>query len=94
MVFVDSDLENQDPEVNMIVKGGHELSGDITVKGSKNAALGLIWASLLNGATTLIIHAPGLQEVFTLLKVLEASALGFSRCQGTPSRSFIEYNED
>ena len=38
--------------INLKVEGGHELSGEITLKTSKNAAVALICASLLNKGTT------------------------------------------
>src|SRR5271170_2317510 len=34
--------------LNLYVEGGHELKGEITVKTSKNASVGLLAASLLN----------------------------------------------
>ena len=34
--------------VNLRIEGGHELRGEITLKTSKNAAVGLLCASLLN----------------------------------------------
>src|SRR5579871_3421097 len=38
--------------VNLRIEGGHELSGNIRLKTSKNAAVGLLCASLLNKGTT------------------------------------------
>lgn len=34
--------------INLRIEGGHELKGDITLKTSKNAAVALLCASLLN----------------------------------------------
>src|SRR5690606_21075215 len=38
--------------VNLRIEGGHELHGEITIKTSKNAAVALLCASLLNKGTT------------------------------------------
>ena len=39
---------NEEGKINFKVRGGHELSGEINVKTSKNAAVALLCASLLN----------------------------------------------
>src|SRR5664279_5149392 len=38
--------------MNLRIEGGHELSGEITLKTSKNAAVALLCASLLNHGVT------------------------------------------
>src|ERR1700741_3869582 len=38
--------------VSLKIEGGHELKGEVTVKTSKNAAVGLLCAALLNQGTT------------------------------------------
>jgi UDP-N-acetylglucosamine 1-carboxyvinyltransferase len=47
--------------VSLLIEGGHELHGEITVKTSKNAVVGLICASLLNKGTTKIKKAPRIE---------------------------------
>ena len=58
--------------VNLQIEGGHELSGDITLKTSKNAAVGLLCASLLNKGTTTFKKFPRIEEVFRIIEVLES----------------------
>lgn len=58
--------------VNLRIEGGHELSGKIAVKTSKNAVVGLICASLLNEGTTRIKKAPRIEEVNRLVEVLRS----------------------
>jgi UDP-N-acetylglucosamine 1-carboxyvinyltransferase len=58
--------------VNLRVEGGHELSGEITVKSSKNATVALLCASLLNKGTTRIKNAPRIEEVNRLIEVLKS----------------------
>lgn len=54
------------------IEGGHELSGEITMKSSKNAAVALLAASLLNKSTTYLEQVPRIEEVFRLIEVLES----------------------
>jgi UDP-N-acetylglucosamine 1-carboxyvinyltransferase len=56
--------------VNLNIEGGHELSGEITLKTSKNAAVALICASLLNKGTTHLKNVARIEEVNRLLEVL------------------------
>lgn len=58
--------------VNLRIEGGHELKGDITLKTSKNAAVGLLCASLLNYGVTRFEHFPRIEEVFRIIEVLES----------------------
>lgn len=57
--------------VNLRIEGGHELSGEITLKTSKNAAVGLLCASLLNKGTTTFKNFPRIEEVLELSKFLK-----------------------
>lgn len=56
--------------VNLRIEGGHELSGEITLKTSKNAAVGLLCASLLNYGVTRFVNFPKIEEVFRIIEVL------------------------
>lgn len=56
--------------VNFQVEGGRELSGSITTKVSKNAAVGLLCASLLNRGTTRLKAVPRIEEVYRIIEVL------------------------
>jgi UDP-N-acetylglucosamine 1-carboxyvinyltransferase len=58
--------------VNLRIEGGHELSGKITLKTSKNAAVALLCASLLNRGTTTFKSFPRIEEVFRIIEVLES----------------------
>jgi len=58
--------------VNLRVEGGHELSGEITLKASKNAAVGLLCASLLNHGVTKFNNFPRIEEVYRIIEVLES----------------------
>ena len=54
------------------IRGGHELHGEITINSSKNAAVGLLCASLLNEGRTILHHVARIEEVFRIIEVLES----------------------
>ena len=54
------------------VNGGRTLSGTITINTSKNAAVGLLCASLLNRGRTVLHHVARIEEVFRIIEVLES----------------------
>lgn len=58
--------------VNLRIEGGHELHGNISLKTSKNAAVALLCASLLNYGTTKFLNFPRIEEVFRIIEVLES----------------------
>lgn len=58
--------------VNLRIEGGHELHGSIPLKTSKNAAVALLCASLLNYGTTRFKSFPRIEEVYRIIEVLES----------------------
>lgn len=58
--------------VNLHIEGGHELHGDIELKTSKNAAVALLCASLLNYGITRFKSFPRIEEVHRIIEVLES----------------------
>jgi len=58
--------------MNLQIEGGHELHGEITLKTSKNAAVGLLCASLLNKGVTKFKSFPRIEEVNRIIEVLES----------------------
>ncbi len=58
--------------INLRIEGGHELHGEITLKTSKNAAVGLLCASLLNYGVTRFQNFPRIEEVYRIIEVLES----------------------
>ena len=63
---------NQTSKINFRVKGGNKLSGSIEVKTSKNAAVGLLCASLLNKGKTTLRRVARIEEVNRILEVLDS----------------------
>ncbi len=58
--------------VNLRIEGGQELHGTITTKVSKNAAVCLLFASLLNKGTTRLKSMPRIEEVNRIIEVLNS----------------------
>ncbi len=63
---------NQPGSINFRVEGGHALSGRITTKTSKNAAVALLCASLLNRGTTTLRSVARIEEVNRIIEVLNS----------------------
>ncbi len=63
---------NQSGNLNFRVEGGHKLSGSITVNTSKNAAVALLCASLLNRGTTTLRRVARIEEVNRIIEVLNS----------------------
>ena len=63
---------NQPGTINFRVEGGHTLSGEITTKTSKNAAVALLCASLLNRGTTTLRSVARIEEVNRIIEVLNS----------------------
>jgi UDP-N-acetylglucosamine 1-carboxyvinyltransferase len=61
---------NRPGTLNFRIDGGHKLHGAIEVKTSKNAAVSILCATLLNQGTTTLRHMPRIEEVNRLLEVL------------------------
>ena len=58
--------------LDFVVEGGHKLSGTITTNSSKNGAMGLLAASLLNLGTTTLKNMPRIEEVNRILEVMHS----------------------
>lgn len=58
--------------VNISIIGGKKLTGTIETNTSKNGAVGLLCASLLNKGTTTLHHMPRIEEVHRIIEVLES----------------------
>jgi UDP-N-acetylglucosamine 1-carboxyvinyltransferase len=61
-----------DGAVNLRIEGGQELKGSIALKTSKNAAVALLCASLLNHGVTRFKSFPRIEEVYRIIEVLES----------------------
>ncbi len=58
--------------INFEIEGGHKLAGEVTTKTSKNGAMGVICASLLNRGRTTIKNVAKIEEVYRMIEVLQS----------------------
>ena len=72
---------NKSGKTNFLVHGGKELHGEIEVKTSKNAAVGLLCAALLNKGKTTLRRVARIEEVNRIIEVLESIGV---RCRWLP----------
>lgn len=56
----------------LILEGGKPLSGEVTISGSKNAALPILAATLLTDEPCVISNVPQLRDTATMVKLLES----------------------
>jgi UDP-N-acetylglucosamine 1-carboxyvinyltransferase len=55
----------------LLIHGGRELAGDVTISGAKNAALPILAATLLATEPVTISNVPHLKDVTTMLSLLQ-----------------------
>ncbi len=61
------------------INGGKKLSGDISVNGSKNAAVALLAAAVMNQGKTTFKNVPQIEEVNRWIEVLESIGMKIER---------------
>ena len=54
-----------------IIEGGRKLAGEIDISGSKNAALPIMAATILNKGVTVIKNIPNIRDVKMMCSILE-----------------------
>lgn len=59
-----------DDSVSLKVEGGHKLKGQVEIRTSKNAAVSILCASLLNSGKTTLRSMPKIEEVHRLIEVM------------------------
>ena len=75
---------NKAGKTNFVINGGGSLHGEIEVKTSKNAAVALLCASLLNKGKTTLRRVARIEEVNRIIEVLESIGV---RCR------WLEHND-
>lgn len=61
-----------DKSLNITVEGGRKLCGKVTTLTSKNGAVALLAASLLNKGETIIKRVPRIEEVHRVIEILQS----------------------
>ena len=65
-------LKLSDRSLNIEIEGGRKLRGTITTRTSKNGAVGLLCASLLNRGVTTLRNVPHIEEVNRVIEMLQS----------------------
>ena len=63
----------------LLIEGGVRLSGEVAISGAKNAALPILCAALLTTEPVTFTNVPRLNDVSTLLRLLEQMGVKVSR---------------
>ncbi|MDR3395159.1 MAG: UDP-N-acetylglucosamine 1-carboxyvinyltransferase [Parasulfuritortus sp.] len=63
----------------LVIQGGQKLSGEVTISGAKNAALPILCAVLLTAEPLELTNVPDLNDIGTMLKLLEQMGVKVSR---------------
>lgn len=58
--------------IDFVIEGGYKLTGETTVNASKNGAMGLMCAALLNKKSTLLRNIPRIEEVNRIIEVMNS----------------------
>lgn len=69
--------------VNVEINGNKKLSGTIETNTSKNGAVGLLCASLLNKGTTTLHRMPKIEEVYRIIEVLDSIGMKVTWTENT-----------
>lgn len=75
--------QQEKTHVSLTIEGGHSLSGTIETNTSKNGAVALLAASLLNKGTTTLHRMPKIEEVFRLIEVLRSIGVSITWKEST-----------
>lgn len=70
-----------------LIKGGNPLKGIVRISGSKNAALPLLAASILNRGKVVLRNIPRLQDVSTMVELLENTGV---KVRNIPEDNIVE----
>lgn len=67
----------------LIVEGGHELSGTIHISGAKNCAVALIPAAVLANDKVTLCNVPNITDIDVLVNILEDMGITVNRATGS-----------
>jgi UDP-N-acetylglucosamine 1-carboxyvinyltransferase len=63
----------------LVIEGGQRLSGEVAISGAKNAALPILCAALLSAEPLELTNVPDLNDIGTMLKLLEQMGVKVER---------------
>lgn len=62
-----------------IMKGGNPLAGEVTISGAKNAALGILAASIMTDEDVVIDNLPDVRDINVLLEAIQEIGASVNR---------------
>ena len=74
----------------LVIEGGRRLSGEITISGSKNAALPLMTAALLTGKPVNLSNVPNISDVQIMKSLLQSYGVGVTQMGNNQFRLVAE----
>ncbi len=69
----------------IIIEGGRQLNGTVTISGAKNAALPITAASILTGGRHRFHRVPQLRDIETIRKIMSKMGVVFEEQDGVLS---------
>lgn len=78
---------------SFVIRGGKELKGEITTNTSKNAAVALLCATLLNEGKTILRGIAKIEEVYRIIEVLESIGVKITWTNDEKDLEIISPNE-
>jgi UDP-N-acetylglucosamine 1-carboxyvinyltransferase len=63
----------------LVIEGGHQLAGEVAISGAKNAALPILCAALLTSESLELSNVPDLNDIGTMLNLLEQMGVKVQR---------------
>ena len=70
-----------------VITGGKPLHGEVTISGAKNAAVGILPATILAADVCVIENLPDISDVAVSLKILSTLGAQVKMLNPTPTRS-------
>ena len=77
-----------------IIDGGKKLDGIVKVSGSKNAALPIISAAILNGGITKLYNIPNIHDTRITLEILKYLGCKVNKNNDKIGKVYIYLNDD
>ncbi|RQP23309.1 UDP-N-acetylglucosamine 1-carboxyvinyltransferase [Piscinibacter terrae] len=74
----------------LLIRGGRQLQGEVTISGAKNAALPELCAALLSAEPVTLNNVPRLQDVSTTLKLLRNMGVTAERSESQPDQVTLD----
>jgi UDP-N-acetylglucosamine 1-carboxyvinyltransferase len=68
----------------LLIRGGRQLTGEVTISGAKNAALPELCAAILTAEPVTLTNVPRLQDVSTAMKLLRSMGVKAERSDAQP----------